>query len=891
MASQIDRNGGYSGDAAIKLPCRVATNASITHYGLQTIDNIVIVDGDRVLDKDNSDQKLRGIWVASSSDWIRATDFDGSRDAVNGTLIIVNEGLLSGSSVYKLSSANPIIIGSSSLIFIFQSPATLAALATISGSTLIGYLPNGSGAVATTVGSKLQQFTRTILDFNIPGNGVTDATAALQLIATSNMALVVPDGYTMLILGLCNFSNLTNFSLTTSGTGKIKFGKSGILQFAGGTDCSVSNALMEGALTTDVAYQDSGITLTSYFVTPTYDDGTTTIALDFTSGLVGNLLTQTFSALTGTLTRNTVSSGITLDPAKKYVMDTTGIYASGDGHNEMTITLYDSVGASLGTWFQNGGGGTLSFTGATTIKIKLGIYQYTHTKTGCSAVYDLSKLKILYLINNAADSTNYPQAAAYHIFISGTSRFRFTNNKCSLGNQYWLTHNATYNTIITDNEITMSWAGFSGTLINYVHVYKNIIDMRQKDAAGNYLNNKFVRAKAIGGDGHFGSVIRNNTLLGASWAIEFTNNTVSRNASAIIKENYISCEHQGISATSFQGYCNYYIENNTIDTQAAGIEFSSSDARKSSIKNNTIIQGYQDIQSSLIGCTGTSLTDLTIKDNTCYGTDGIQVVVSGNSSNLVIAHNKTSTYGVAIAVRSNYGLSIIGNECKLISGKARFGYVRYLSGTGQICVFGYNTTVTQRTIIKDNVLDAVSTYSISTNNQSKVTIKNNIIESSYASTYSIYDIAPTATAQDYQVIGNHLVRTQDTNNIVHSATQFTGSSSTSKDNYIGTAAAGIREYNFVLSSLLTRGEHDDAINWTPGLIAAGTSVTTSFNLNAPGAYAVQALGVIPPADLGSIIATATVAQGSTTIRLSLFNPTAAGITPTAGVYYVRTLRE
>jgi len=65
-------------------------------------------------------------------------------------------------------------IGDTSLLTAFQT-----TLAGSTGSSLVGYQPAGTGAVATTVQAKLRQYV-SVKDFGAVGNGTTDDTAAIQ---------------------------------------------------------------------------------------------------------------------------------------------------------------------------------------------------------------------------------------------------------------------------------------------------------------------------------------------------------------------------------------------------------------------------------------------------------------------------------------------------------------------------------------------------------------------------------------------------------------------------------------------------------------------------------------------------------------------------------------
>jgi hypothetical protein len=124
----------------------VATTANITLSGLQTIDGIALADGDRVLVKDQTNTVENGIYLARASAWERAKDFNGNRDAVRGTMVLVQPATDSVMG-WVLTTENPVVIGVSELVF---EPG-------INSASLITFLPDVAGAVSGTVQDKLRE--------------------------------------------------------------------------------------------------------------------------------------------------------------------------------------------------------------------------------------------------------------------------------------------------------------------------------------------------------------------------------------------------------------------------------------------------------------------------------------------------------------------------------------------------------------------------------------------------------------------------------------------------------------------------------------------------------------------------------------------------------------
>lgn len=119
MTNTTDRRQGLIGDLGVKRSVKVATTVEITLEGLQTIDTVSLVEGDRVLVKNQSDLTKNGIYVASTGAWSRSLDFDGNGDIVNGILIFVTSGSVNISRLFSTVVTDPITVGSSNIQFNF----------------------------------------------------------------------------------------------------------------------------------------------------------------------------------------------------------------------------------------------------------------------------------------------------------------------------------------------------------------------------------------------------------------------------------------------------------------------------------------------------------------------------------------------------------------------------------------------------------------------------------------------------------------------------------------------------------------------------------------------------------------------------------------------------
>ena len=97
---------------------RAATTADIVLSGLQTVDGVVLIEGDRVLVKDQTDAEDNGIRIASAADWIRSSDTNSSDKVSFGMYAFVVSGTINGGNGWVLSTPDPINLGVTELTFV-----------------------------------------------------------------------------------------------------------------------------------------------------------------------------------------------------------------------------------------------------------------------------------------------------------------------------------------------------------------------------------------------------------------------------------------------------------------------------------------------------------------------------------------------------------------------------------------------------------------------------------------------------------------------------------------------------------------------------------------------------------------------------------------------------
>mgnify|MGYP001352439438 CR=1 FL=1 len=180
-------------DIDYKQTARAVTTSNLTLSGgaPATVDGVSLALRDRVLVTAQTTGSENGIYIVttvgagSNGTWARTTDADATGDIKAGTIIMITEGTTYADTQWKLTTDNPITIGSTTLTFVRNGNAAYGTIA-VSGQNSI---------VADQIGD------------------------TLTLVAGTNVALTTNDGTDTLTVTPSLTPALTSATFTNTSTG------------------------------------------------------------------------------------------------------------------------------------------------------------------------------------------------------------------------------------------------------------------------------------------------------------------------------------------------------------------------------------------------------------------------------------------------------------------------------------------------------------------------------------------------------------------------------------------------------------------------------------------------------------------------------------------------
>lgn len=160
-----------------KQPVNCGTTTNITLSGLQTIDGVTVVAGDRVLVKSQSAPAQNGIYLASATAWSRAPDADTWDELISAICFVESGSTLAGSAWYCTIQPG----GTLGTTAVTWSNFSVAATYTAgTGLTLTDYVFSitNTGVTAAAYGSASKTLTATV-----------NAQGQLTVLAETNIAI------------------------------------------------------------------------------------------------------------------------------------------------------------------------------------------------------------------------------------------------------------------------------------------------------------------------------------------------------------------------------------------------------------------------------------------------------------------------------------------------------------------------------------------------------------------------------------------------------------------------------------------------------------------------------------------------------------------------------
>ncbi|KOY02193.1 phage tail protein [Pseudomonas nunensis] len=343
-----------------KQSVRVATTANIALAGLQTIDTVALVAGDRVLVKSQTVAKDNGLYVAAAGVWARAADADTNAEVTSALLVSVEQGATLADTRWQLVTDGVIVLGATALTFQdvtqgyapINSPAFLGAPTALTPPQFDSSLRLVSTAFAKRMGVEYSGFApltaSTALGASSIG-GIVAGASATPINITLPPTAGVPEGASVEVVN----AGAGAVTVLAAGLDVLASQLAGVIPVVLGMGDNAEFVKVSGAWRLrggSVALKYAAVMSGPNWTTQLQFDSTTKLATtEFVKQSLGGM--SGYSLLSGSVTIPASSAG-------KYIII----------NNPGTITLPDPSTLPLGTMFTIeaiGSFGTITCTGAT----------------------------------------------------------------------------------------------------------------------------------------------------------------------------------------------------------------------------------------------------------------------------------------------------------------------------------------------------------------------------------------------------------------------------------------------------------------------------------------------------------------------------------------------